>query len=99
MIQYTLLALFVLVLLGITIVLLLRSKKGSFPLQIKNQMVEIPEIEKYRASIDALLENSTDLIWSIDKNLCLISFNNSFYESYYKRFLWGHPTRSHPKYH
>lgn len=36
---------------------------------------------KYRARIDALLKNSSDAIWSIDKNFRLISFNNSFFES------------------
>ena len=39
------------------------------------------ELLKYRARIDALLKNSSDAIWSIDKNFRLISFNNSFYES------------------
>lgn len=39
------------------------------------------EVLKYRARIDALLKNSSDAIWSIDKNFRLISFNNSFYES------------------
>ncbi len=36
---------------------------------------------KYRARIDALLKNSSDAIWSIDKNFRLISFNNSYFES------------------
>lgn len=39
------------------------------------------ELLKYRARIDALLKNSSDSIWSIDKNFKLISFNNSFVES------------------
>lgn len=39
------------------------------------------ELLKYKARIDALLKNSSDAIWSIDKNFRLISFNNSFFES------------------
>ncbi|MGZ6555072.1 MAG: ATP-binding protein, partial [Bacteroidia bacterium] len=33
------------------------------------------------ARMNAVLENSSDSIWSVDKNLRLISFNNSYFES------------------
>lgn len=39
------------------------------------------ELLKYRARIDALLKNSSDAIWSIDKNFRVMSFNNSFLEN------------------
>lgn len=40
------------------------------------------ELLKYKARIEALLKNSSDSIWSIDKNFKLISFNNTFIESF-----------------
>ncbi len=39
------------------------------------------ELMEYKAIMSALLENSSDSIWSIDKNFHLIGFNNSFFDS------------------
>ncbi|CAN5525671.1 hypothetical protein BH10BAC1_BH10BAC1_11850 [soil metagenome] len=81
MIQYTIVGLLLVILFCfIAIVLLIR--KNVVALQNnKKEVKKSEEIEKYRASIDALLENSTDLIWSIDENLKLSSCNSSYHES------------------
>ena len=48
----------------------------------KSLNIERQKIKEDRAGIDALLENSSDSIWSIDKNSHLINFNYSFFESF-----------------
>ena len=81
MIQDIALVLLILVVCCFVLIAVLISKNGFYVPNKKNKAAEILEVEKYRASIDAIFENSTDLIWSVDGHLKLISFNNSFYES------------------
>ncbi|MDQ3051008.1 MAG: PAS domain S-box protein [Bacteroidota bacterium] len=47
---------------------------------IQRKKIEI-ELLKAKANQDALIENTKDGIWSIDRNMCVISFNSRFRDS------------------
>ncbi len=52
--------------------------------QLEERNLEIQEyaylIKKREANLESLLENTTDVIWSIDANKKFITFNEAFYE-------------------
>ncbi|HWZ21539.1 MAG TPA: PAS domain S-box protein, partial [Cytophagaceae bacterium] len=63
----------------------LTSSEEELRQSLESQSILLDEIQLKKVSLAALINNTNDLIYSLDKNLLLVEFNNSVWDFYSKR--------------